>query len=315
VDDLGDTIRQGTVEIISQSKEALLSLDSPSPSLDSPSDSESNSRPSSATSTLPIISRYTRFEAQLIAARSDPATFAELPEDPQDFAQWQSGFKLEERKDEIDALLKDNSQVEVFLEKLVPSLVDEETFWSRYFYRIGKIKQVEDARAKIVKMAVAGDEEEDLSWELEEEENVEEKEMVQKEEEKKGDVREQDTHDELEAEDVKSGASQGVDEKETVETLKEESNGDSNGESNGEEMASKSSDFSVISSRPSFPGEEEEDLGWEAIEEVGESEDKKPGLGDPSPTSGSGSGAKADDLRKRLSATADQELSWDIEDE
>jgi BSD domain len=106
---------------------------------------------------------------------------------------------LEDRKDEIDALLKENSQVEVFLGKLVPSLVDEETFWSRYFYKIGKIKQAEDARAEIVKMAVAGDEEEDLSWEVDEEkekENVQEKEMVQKEEEKDH-VREQETHDEM----------------------------------------------------------------------------------------------------------------------
>ncbi|KAJ1691533.1 hypothetical protein LUZ63_015688 [Rhynchospora breviuscula] len=311
VDDIGDTLRRGTAEIISQSKEALLSLDAPSPSSESPSDTDSNPR-SSAASSLPIMSRYTRFESQLIAARSDPATFTEPPEDPQDFAKWQSGFKLEEQKDEIDTLLKENSQVEVFLEKLVPNLVDEETFWSRYFYKIEKIKQAEDARAKIVKMAVSGDEEEDLSWDVEEEEEekVEDKEKVENKEEKKENVREQDSHGEMEAQDMKSGASHGVDEKERVETSKDEANG----ESNGEEMASKSSDFSVISSRPSVPGEEEEDLGWEAIEEVGESEEKIAGIADP----GRSSGAKSEDLRKRLSATVDQEeeeLSWDIEDE
>lgn len=228
---------------------------------------------------------------------------------------------MEERKDEIDTLLKENSQLDVFLEKLVPSLVDEETFWSRYFYKIGKIKQAEDARAKIVKMAVAGDEEEDLSWEVEEEEEEEkvgEKEMLPKEEEKKDNVREQVTHGEMETQDVKSVASKGIEERQTVNTSKEESNGDNNGESNGEEMASKSSDFSVISSRPSVPGDEEEDLGWEAIEEMGESEDKKGNLADPGSSSGSGSVAKEEDLRKRLSATTDQEeeeLSWDIEDE
>ncbi|KAJ3686888.1 hypothetical protein LUZ61_016052 [Rhynchospora tenuis] len=312
VDDIGDTLRRGTAEIISQSKEALLSLDAPSPSSESPSDTDSNPRSSSAATSLPIMSRYTRFEAQLIAARSDPATFTEPPEDPQDFAKWQSGFKLEEQKDEIDTLLKENSQVEVFLEKLVPNLVDEETFWSRYFYKIEKIKQAEDARAKIVKMAVSGDEEEDLSWDVEEEEEekVEDIEKVQKEEEKKDNIRQQDSHGELEAQDVESGPSHGVDEKETAETSKDEASG----ESNGEEMASKSSDFSVISSRPSAPGEEEEDLGWEAIEEVGESEEKTAGLADP----GRSSGAKTEDLRKRLSATVDQEeeeLSWDIEDE
>lgn len=122
--------------------------------------------------------------------------------------------------------------------------------------------------------------------------------MLPKEEEKKDNVREQVTHGEMETQDVKSVASKGIEERQTVDTSKEDSNGDSNGESNGEEMASKSSDFSVISSRPSVPGEEEEDLGWEAIEEVGESEDKKGNLADPGSSSGSGSVAKEEDLRK-----------------
>ncbi|KAJ3693748.1 hypothetical protein LUZ60_009228 [Juncus effusus] len=302
VDDLGDTFRQGTKEILSQSKEALLSLDSPSsPSLSSESDPDSASRPS--ISSLPILTRLTRFESQMLAARSDPATFADPPEDQSDFDTWRSKFfKIEEKKDEIEVLMKENSQLEVFLEKLVPNLVDEETFWSRYFYKVYKINQAEDARAKIVKMAKKGDEDEDLSWEVEEEEEEEEKQEETKIEAQKEEEKEKEKEKEV------------VNEQEAIEGT--------NGESNGEEMASKSSEFSMVSRSQSQTGEEEEDLGWEAIEELeGEKKEEGSNKGPNSNiTSSSGSDAKVEDLRKRLSLSGDkeeeeEELSWDIEDE
>ncbi|XP_038988650.1 uncharacterized protein LOC120112829 [Phoenix dactylifera] len=67
----------------------------------------------------------------------------------------------------------------------------------------------------------------------------------------------------------------------------------------------KDSDVSVIS-RPSMP--EEDDLGWDEIEDLGEHDDKKI-------SNSSGSSFKVD-LHKRLSAAEDDEdLSWDIEDD
>ncbi|KAK9121487.1 hypothetical protein Syun_019104 [Stephania yunnanensis] len=39
--------------------------------------------------------------------------------------------------------------------KAVPELVDDEGFWFRYFYRIDKAKQVEEARADLVRRAVS----------------------------------------------------------------------------------------------------------------------------------------------------------------
>ncbi|KAL5792998.1 hypothetical protein ACOSP7_001592 [Xanthoceras sorbifolium] len=69
--------------------------------------------------------------------------------------------------------------------------------------------------------------------------------------------------------------------------------------------SSKGSDFSVVSSQPSMA--EEEDLGWDEIEDLSSIDDKKVTHG--------GSPSKAD-LRKRLSAAEEEEdLSWDIEDE
>ncbi|XVF32640.1 hypothetical protein REPUB_Repub17cG0099800 [Reevesia pubescens] len=69
----------------------------------------------------------------------------------------------------------------------------------------------------------------------------------------------------------------------------------------------KDSDFSVVSSHPSMP--EEEDLGWDEIEDLSSIDDKK-GTHGGSPTSNRA------DLRKRLStAEEDEDLSWDIEDD
>lgn len=64
---------------------------------------------------------------------------------------------------------------------------------------------------------------------------------------------------------------------------------------------------SVIASQHSAHEEEEEDLGWDEIEDISCIDEKK--------AAHSGSSSK-DDLRKRLStAEAEEDLSWDIEDD
>lgn len=69
--------------------------------------------------------------------------------------------------------------------------------------------------------------------------------------------------------------------------------------------SSKDSEFSVVLSHPSMP--EEDDLGWDEIEDLSSIDEKK--------ASHSGSPNKVD-LRKRLSAAEEEEdLSWDIEDD
>ncbi|GLU07496.1 hypothetical protein SLE2022_244520 [Rubroshorea leprosula] len=76
---------------------------------------------------------------------------------------------------------------------------------------------------------------------------------------------------------------------------------------NGESSNGKDSDFSVVSSQPSMP--EEEDLGWDEIEDLSSIDDKKV-------TPDGSLSPKRADLRKRLSAAEEEEdLSWDIEDD
>ncbi|KAL4376088.1 hypothetical protein GQ457_02G003090 [Hibiscus cannabinus] len=71
----------------------------------------------------------------------------------------------------------------------------------------------------------------------------------------------------------------------------------------------KDGDFSVVSSHPSM-AEEEEDLGWDEIEDLSSIDDKN-GTHNRSPSS-----SNRAELRKRLNTTEeDEDLSWDIEDD
>ncbi|KAG2647203.1 hypothetical protein PVAP13_2KG566200 [Panicum virgatum] len=120
--------------------------------------------------------RYSRFEAQLRALQADPATFTADPEDAEDFAAWSEGFSLDERKDEIEALCYDSDALEAMVDRLVPDTVESEVFWARYFYRVHRLKQQDDARAKLVQRVIAQEEDEDLSWEVDDEDEEEEQE-------------------------------------------------------------------------------------------------------------------------------------------
>lgn len=335
IDDIGASVWKGTAQIISQGRDVLLAADSESDS----SDIVQKSGELSVN-----LARYSRFESQVRSIQSDPTTFSVEPEDLDDFGKWKLGFVLDEKGAEIDNLLEDNGIIEGIYSKLVPSAVDSETFWRRYFYRIHKLKQAEDARANLVKRAISGEEEEDLSWDVDDEDyeepsNVSEvkvKSIV--EFDNRGSSKVQTGHNE--AENLQVGTSvveeksskRENDDKGVVE--KPFSDNRSDEEPASEEIADvtqlsgdtieaiaderkvfqgkaeanescKDSDVSVVSTQPSLP--EEEDLGWDEIEDIGSNDENKV-TAVVSPTGG--------DLRKRLSAAdEDEDLSWDIEDD
>lgn len=319
IDDLGTSVFRGTAEIISHGKEALLTVDG------DPSDSSSQANTSSK--------RYSRFEAQVLAIQADPATFTEEPEDGDEFKKWKEGFRLEEKGDEIEGLLYESSQLEGFVEKLVPSVVDFDTFWSRYFYRVHKLKLAEDARASLVKRVISREEEEEfLSWEVdddEEEEKKEEEKGIQvKDEEKKEIVEKELDHGEEKNEIVEKELDHEEEKKEIVENLEPS-------KENKPLQVSKDENLEVVNNALSVnneakPGDdqvppmalettphlskqaskqEEVDLEWDEIEDLGEHDDKKvssSGVENPNKV----------DLRKRLNvAEDDDDLSWDIEDD
>ena len=53
----------------------------------------------------------------------------------------------------MKGLTRENEVVKRIYNEVVPSKVDNQSFWSRYFYRMFELKQAEDARALLVKRA------------------------------------------------------------------------------------------------------------------------------------------------------------------
>ncbi|KAK3193904.1 hypothetical protein Dsin_025214 [Dipteronia sinensis] len=360
IDGIGSSVLKGTAQIISQGKEAILAIDHESDSSDSNLYSNNNNLNNSAQQ-----KKYSRFDAQVSAIQGEVNTYCEEVDDLDDFKKWKSGFSLDDLSEEIESLFDENGAMESIYQRVVPNSVDHETFWCRYFYRVFKLKQAEDLRANLVKRAISREEDEDLSWDVDDEEenetesdvakkmNLKETEaMSSKTSEKnvveeanvavKGDLSEKESGNKV-SELIVKGESSSADEKgEKISESNVDEVGKGNiAESSGENVvnekvdkeksdgtnkesvglksdekvslaaktdpaeSSKGSDFSVVSSHPSMP--EEEDLGWDEIEDLSSIDDKKVTHG--------GSPNKAD-LRKRLSTAEEEEdLSWDIEDE
>ncbi|RHN72380.1 putative BSD domain-containing protein [Medicago truncatula] len=280
------------------------------------------------------------------ALQSDVNTYLDEPEDLVNFNEWKLGFVLDDKVDEIENLIKENDVVDEIYVKIVPSKIDDEIFWSRYFYKLHKLKQAEDARAKFVKRAISGDEEEDLSWDFDDDDNNDDGyepkgsiSGVSKQEDNSAEVAattvdanveivknlkiENDEKgvaaaesitdrgdDKLEKENyvdnVVSSVSATVSDQDDKLDIKNVASEVKADNDNSGESC-KDSDISIVSSQPSMP--EEEDISWDEIEDVETNDEKR---GD------AGASESKIDLQKRLSAATadeDEDLSWDIEED
>ncbi|XP_073155813.1 uncharacterized protein [Henckelia pumila] len=337
-----DGVMKSTADIISKETKNLMS--------DGESETPETNRSLST-------GRYSRFEAQLSAIQSDLSTFCEEPEDVEEYKKWKSEFQLNERTDEIEGLIGDDGILESVFRKIVPREVDQETFWCRYFYRVDKLKQQERMRANLVKRAIAvdDDDDEELSWDVDDDEDgVNGSESLVKAEggDDKGtgsgslkpleklEVSNGSLRDDKEMNDFDGGDSkedvvepseksvkdQSLSEKElkSDEVVEVKRNGDVKSEpivekNNNEKVGAeekgetgecdKGNDASLVLSHKSKL-DEEEDLGWDEIEDVGSGDEKK------TLATSHGERPKTEDMRKKLSATEDDEdLNWDIEDD
>ncbi|CAO2837055.1 unnamed protein product [Amaranthus hypochondriacus] len=287
--------------------------------------------------------KYSRFDAQLRAIQCDVNTYIEEYDDVGDFEKWKLGFNLEEKREEIDNLMKENGTMEGIYKRVVPNVVEHDVFWFRYYYRVYKLEQAESFRAKLVERA---NEDEDLSWDVDDEDddnNVIDKKMVKDDDTIMDDKKMVNDDDnivtdkkmvndddnvndkkmmkddgedsmspskEITPEEPNSGGNEDLKEKGVVEKAPAPPLVEENAPSEG----SKDSDISVVSSQPSSRVEEE-DLGWDEIEDLGSDDDVDDKKGKQFEGSSSSPGNR-DELRKRLSvAEEDEDLSWDIEDD
>ncbi|XP_061359674.1 uncharacterized protein LOC133303726 isoform X1 [Gastrolobium bilobum] len=343
IDDIGSTVWKSTAQIISHGRDSLVASDFDSDYFDS-SNNDNNivgkKQLMSSNSQGLDLKPYSRFDALVRALQSDVNTYLEEPEDLGNFNEWKLGFELDKKEEEIRNLIEENGIVSEIYEKVVPSRTENESFWSRYFYRLHKLKQVEDTRAKLVKHATLGDEAEDLSWDFDDEDDgYEPKGSTSGVSELKKEssavvatdgasvVNVNDLVIENDGKDVPPESKTDGDDQSGEVNYNENvaSNVSATGSDSGDKLddkyeekeasevkpdndnggSCKDSDISVVSSQPSMPGEE--DIGWDEIEDI-ESNDENRG-------DVVGSTIRID-LRKRLSAAdQDEDLSWDIEDD
>ncbi|KAM7485172.1 hypothetical protein LguiA_001181 [Lonicera macranthoides] len=331
-DNLGNTV----TEIINHGKESIFIDDSDSEML-------SDTKSITSSSQLDLSSRpYSRLDVQIRSIQSDMNTYCEEPEDLVEYNEWKLGFVLDERVEEVEDL----GVIEEIYNEIVPVKVDRETFWMRYFYRVYKVKKAEEARSKLVNRVISGDQEEELSWDVDEDDYEQSggdklkgdlKEQVEEMEKKKSVIETE--------EDLKNG--NVIDEKGVVFESKSNSEGDQIGnlenkldeaesstqigslerkldepESTVDNLGVKSddkmtlegkndnggsckdSDFSVVSSQHS---PEEEDLGWDEIEDMGSDDENK--------VDARGSPSRADLHRRLIAPDEEEDLTWDIEDD
>lgn len=279
IDDIGSSVFKSTAQVILQGREALLSDRDDSDS-NSSSDYRGLVNKRFGAGSGDDKKSYSRFDMQLRALQNDASTYCSEPEDLGDYEKWRLDFDLESKKIEIENLVSENQLVGEIYREAVPEKVDDDTFWSRYFYRVHRLKQAEEARAKLVKRALAGEEEEDLSWDLDEDDA-----------ESNGSPSKGDLSEGMVSR--KSSSSEDV----------EESMNNGKGKADISESSCKDSDISVVSSQPSIP---EEDLGWDQIEDIGSNDENK--------VEEIVESSSRSDLRLSV-AEDDEDLSWDIDDD
>ncbi|CAA0807081.1 BSD domain-containing protein [Striga hermonthica] len=246
---------------------------------------------------------YNRMEAVIRALQCDIRTYCDEVEG-NDYLQWRTGFKMEDKRGEIEHLVKENGIIVELYNEIVPLKVDEKTFWCRYFYRADKLIKAEEERARIVKKVILGEEEEELSWDFDDDDddddsncNNENGDCNSKDGLEKGKVVD---NAEVETREIVGVGSSGTKSDEIVdeENLREKLI-DSEKELSDGKLGS---DISIISSQQSSHAED--DLGWDEIEDIGN--------GDGNTMS------KSVDLHKRLNSAEkedEEELTWDVDDD
>ncbi|KAH9559990.1 hypothetical protein CY35_06G083900 [Sphagnum magellanicum] len=163
VEDFRSSVWRGTTEILAQVKEAVLSID----------EEAATTTHSDALATPFSNAKYNRYESQVRAIQSDIGTYSDEPEDAYEYGAWLMSFSINSRKDEIDKILSSNALMQELQNQIVPLVVDYDMFWTRYFFHLHKLQEVENARANLVKRATVI-EDEDLSWDVEEDKEEEE---------------------------------------------------------------------------------------------------------------------------------------------
>ncbi|GMH28453.1 hypothetical protein Nepgr_030296 [Nepenthes gracilis] len=321
IDNLGSSVWKGTTKIIASSKELRFLHDNDGDDENYTNENDDNQSMAQLSERSLNSGKYSRSDVRIREIQCDLKTYDEEPEDSDDYREWKLGFVLNEKDGEIEKLIGENRVIEKIYMQLVPSVVDRDEFWGRYFYRVYKHKQAEEARARIVRRAISGEDEEVLSWDVEDDDDAEGSNHLESEGLRRSVADESNLArraSKIERDDNNGGEPSSSDrtssqkmelkrpssDESRNEEVKESASSEVPAVDNGESC--KDSDVSIVSTQPSLLPSEEE-LGWDEIEDIESDEDNK---------ALETKNANISDLRKRLTAAEEEEdLSWDIEDD
>eukprot|EP00898_Chlorokybus_atmophyticus_P001742 jgi/Chlat1/2569/Chrsp175S02414 len=153
----GSSVFRGTTEIFQQVREAV--------AMETEFKAK-KTRPARPDRPVYAVSgKYSRMHAEVSAMQRDSSTYCDEPEDAADYAAWKEAFRMEDKQADIEGVLKDNAFMQELQTRIVPLIVERETFWMRYFYRLYKLQQAQEARNELMKRATVSEEDE-LSWDV-----------------------------------------------------------------------------------------------------------------------------------------------------
>ena len=109
-------------------------------------------------------SKFSRFDADVAAMQRDSSTYCDEPEDGEDFAAWLTSFDLPAHKPDISKLLSENTFMSELQSRIVPVVVDYESFWTRYFYRLHTLTAKYAKVAALTARVGEEDEAEHVGW-------------------------------------------------------------------------------------------------------------------------------------------------------
>eukprot|EP00735_Rhodelphis_limneticus_P010508 TRINITY_DN325_c0_g1::TRINITY_DN325_c0_g1_i2::g.7407::m.7407 TRINITY_DN325_c0_g1::TRINITY_DN325_c0_g1_i2::g.7407 ORF type:complete len:369 (-),score=18.80,sp/Q80Y55/BSDC1_MOUSE/29.15/3e-18,BSD/PF03909.12/2e-10,SCIMP/PF15050.1/0.17,Tape_meas_lam_C/PF09718.5/0.84,Tape_meas_lam_C/PF09718.5/3.1e+03,Tape_meas_lam_C/PF09718.5/2.6e+03 TRINITY_DN325_c0_g1_i2:321-1427(-) len=101
---------------------------------------------------------FDRLSSRIMAAQNDPNTFLEPPSDQKAFTEFITVFDVNQHDHDIVSVMRSNQNMSQLYDRIVPSAVSRETFWSRYFFTIHHIYRDEERRAALVQQADAVEE-------------------------------------------------------------------------------------------------------------------------------------------------------------
>lgn len=109
----------------------------------------------------------TRFEERLFEIQANPDTYCKPASDLAAFEKWGENFDLDEVAEHCVGILHKHGAIADLYIKVVPSMVEENTFWMRYYFAKYVLEKEEERRRKLLKQAqsvVEGGDTEDDGW-------------------------------------------------------------------------------------------------------------------------------------------------------